>query len=235
MLPDWKALFPDLPAGPALDVGTRFGEFALRLRQAVPAGEKVIGLDCSEKTVAQAKEKFPDAGVEFAVGEGAALAYPDDSFALVAISNTLHHIEDYNKVLDEMYRVLKPGGYFVVNEMFSDNQNTAQRAHYAQHTFEAKLDMITGKDYQVPTWKKDEIVAICARLPLKDVRTLEFTEAPEMDRKLAAKTPKLIERVEKLSDRPDYAELLAEARAIVAQVERDGIQRCTQLLYIGRK
>ena len=35
MLPDWKALFPDLPDGPALDVGTRFGEFALRLRQAV--------------------------------------------------------------------------------------------------------------------------------------------------------------------------------------------------------
>mgnify|MGYP004733209671 CR=1 FL=1 len=41
-MPDWKTLFPDLPAGPALDVGTRFGEFALRLRQAVPAGETVI-------------------------------------------------------------------------------------------------------------------------------------------------------------------------------------------------
>ena len=154
MLPDWKALFPDLPDGPALDVGTRFGEFALRLRQAVPAGEKVIGLDCSEKTVTQAREKFPDAGVEFAVGEGAHLAYPDGSFALVAISNTLHHIEDYNKVLDEMYRVLKPGGYFVVNEMFSDNQNKAQQAHFAQHSFEAKLDMITGSDYQIPTWKR---------------------------------------------------------------------------------
>ena len=235
MLPDWKALFPDLPDGPALDVGTRFGEFALRLRQAVPAGEKVIGLDCSEKTVTQAREKFPDAGVEFAVGEGAHLAYPDGSFALVAISNTLHHIEDYNKVLDEMYRVLKPGGYFVVNEMFSDNQNKAQQAHFAQHSFEAKLDMITGSDYQIPTWKKDEIVAICARLPLKDVRTVEFTEPPEMDKKLASKTPKLIERVEKLSDRPDYPELLVEAKAIVAQVERDGIQRCTQLLYIGKK
>ena len=78
-------------------------------------------------------------------------------------------------------------------------------------------------------------MAICARLPLKDVRTVEFTEPPEMDKKLASKTPKLIERVEKLSDRPDYPELLAEAKAIVAQVERDGIQRCTQLLYIGKK
>lgn len=231
---DWKTLFPDLPTGPALDVGTRFGEFALRLRQAVPAGEKVIGLDCCETTIAQARAKHPDAGVDFVQGEGNALPYPDNSFALVAISNTLHHIKDYDAVLDEMYRVLKPGGYFVVNEMFSDNQNAAQKAHLAQHSFEAKLDMLTG-NYQIPTWKKDEIVEICTRLPLHDVQALEFREDPAMDAKLAAKTPKLPEKVETLREHPDYTQLKAEAEAIVAQVQRDGIQRCTQLLYFGRK
>ena len=231
---DWKTLFPDLPAGPALDVGTRFGEFALRLRQAVPAAEKAIGLECSEKVLAQAKEKHPDDGVEFVLGDGAAIPYADNSFALVAISNTLHHIADYNKVLDEMLRVLKPGGYFVVNEMFSDNQNRAQQAHFAQHSFEAKLDMLTG-GYQVPTWKKAEIIAICDRLPLKDVQVLEFREDAATDAKLAAKTPKLPEKVEKLKDHPDYAKLKAEAEAIVAQVARDGIERCTQLLYFGKK
>lgn len=233
-MPDWKTLFPDLPAGPALDVGTRFGEFALRLRQAVPAGETVIGLDSSEKTVAQAREKHPDAGVDFVCGEGAALDYPDNHFALVAISNTLHHIEDYNAVLDEMYRVLKPGGYFVVNEMFSDNQNTAQQAHFAQHSFEAKLDMLTG-GYQLPTWPRAEIIAICGHLPLREVQTLEFREDPAMDAKLAAKTPNLPEKVEKLRNHPDYPQLKAEAAAILAQVQRDGIQRCTQLLYFGKK
>lgn len=230
-----KAYLPGLEPGLALDVGTRLGEFAFTLAEAMPEGSTVIGLDNDPATVAQAEEKNGGKGIRFQVGDGARLEFADNTFSLVALSNTLHHIEDYDAVLNEMLRVLKPGGYFLINEMFSDNQNEAQQTHFAQHTLEARLDMLSGA-FQRPTWKKAEIVAILDRLPLHDVQTLELTEEPEMDKKLASKTAKLPEAVEKkAAGSPEYEALLAEAKRIQARYAETGIQRCTQLTYIARK
>ena len=145
-----KEYLPGLKQGMALDVGTRFGEFAFTLVEAMPEGSRIIGMDCEPETVAQAREKSAGKGVEFMVGDAAHMDFEDGVFELVAISNTLHHIEDYGAVLDEMLRVLRPGGYFMVNEMFSDNQNEAQQTHFEQHTLEAKLDMLSG-GFQRPT------------------------------------------------------------------------------------
>lgn len=230
-----KEYLPGLRPGLALDVGTRFGEFAFTLAEVMPAGSRIVGLDCDTAAVAQAREKNGGRGVEFLVGDGAHLDFPDGAAELAAISNTLHHIEDYDAVLDEMVRVLRPGGVLLVNEMFSDRQNEAQQTHFAQHTLEAGLDMLSG-GFQRPTWRRDAIIAILDRLPLEDVRTVELLEEPEMDRKLAAKTAKLKETVEKKAfGRPEFAALLAEAERIQARFAHTGIQRCTQLVYIGRK
>ncbi len=230
-----KEYLPDVEQGLALDVGTRMGEFALTLAEVMPQGSRVIGLDCDEKAVAQAREKHADKGVEFAVGNAEHLDYPDGSFALVAISNTLHHIERYDAVLEEMLRVLKPGGYFLINEMFSDGQNQAQQTHFAQHSLEAELDMLSG-EFQRPTWTKGELLEILGRLPLRDVRTAELLEESKMDAKLAEKTAKLTQAVEKkAAGTPRYTELLSRAREIQARYEKTGIQRCTQLVYIGKK
>jgi ubiquinone/menaquinone biosynthesis C-methylase UbiE len=230
-----KEYVSHVKAGVALDVGTRFGEFAFTLKEAMPEGSRVIGIDCDAATVRQAEEKAAGRGVEFQVGDGAHLDFPDGSVELAAISNTLHHIEDYDAVLDEMMRVLRPGGTLLVNEMFSDHQNEAQENHFAQHTLEAKLDRISG-GFQRPTWKKEEILRILERLDLKEVQILELREEEAMDRKLAEKTAKLTDAVEKkAAGHPDFDALMAEAREIQKRVEKTGIQRCTQLVYIGRK
>ena len=230
-----KEYLSHVKPGVALDVGTRFGEFAFTLVEAMPKGSRIIGIDCDAAAVEQARERSAGKGVEFQVGEGDHLDFADGSAELAAISNTLHHIEDYNAVLDEMMRVLRPGGTLLINEMFSDNQDEAQQNHFAQHTLEAKLDMISGH-FQRPTWKKDEILEILARLNLKDVRVLEMLEEEKMDKKLAEKTMKLCAAVEKkAAGHPEYDALMAEARKIQQRVEKTGIRRCTQLIYIGKK
>lgn len=230
-----KEYLPNLEPGIALDVGTRMGEFALTLAEVMPEGSRIIGVDCDPKAVAQAHEKLSSQGIEFMVGEGERLAFPDDSVEVVALSNTLHHIEDYDKVLREMFRVLRPGGCFIVNEMFSDGQNEAQQTHFAQHSLEAELDMLSG-EFQRPTWTRGELVEILGGLPLKEVQTVELLEEPKMDAKLAEKTAKLVEAVEKkAAGTPQYTALLAQAQAIQARCEKTGIQRCTQLVYMGKK
>ena len=52
-----KEYLSDVKPGIALDVGTRFGEFAFTLVEAMPEGSRIIGIDCDAATVEQAKEK----------------------------------------------------------------------------------------------------------------------------------------------------------------------------------
>lgn len=230
-----KSYLPQMRQGAALDVGTRLGEFAFTLAELMPGGSRVIGMDCDSKVMEQAEQKHAGKGIEFLTGDAMDMPFADNSFELVAISNTLHHIEHYERVLEEMLRVLRPGGYLLVNEMFSDNQNAAQQTHFAQHSLEAKLDVLSG-GFQRPTWKREEIITILDRLPLEEVHTLELREEPEMDKKLAAKTEKLTETVEKMAAAGGERDaLLAEARAIQARFRETGIQRCTQLVYYGKK
>ncbi len=230
----WKEALPGVRPGKALDVGTRFGEFAVRLAEAMPEGSEVIGIDNDASAVEKAREKFAEKGLLFELMDAAAMDYPDETFEVVALSNTLHHIEDYGKVLTEMLRVLKPGGFFVLNEMYRDGQDAAQQVHEAQHTLEAKLDCLLGS-YQRRTWKREEIVEIFRTLPLKDMTFTDFQEDAACDAKLEAKNRKLAAEVEKIAGRPEYEALKREALEIQARCQKDGIRRCTQLLCVGRK
>ena len=163
---------PEGGQGPGRGHTVRRVRLGLRV-EAMPEGSEVIGLECDPKTVEEAREKNGSKGITFVQGEGAHMDFPDGTFELVAISNSLHHIEDYDAVLKEMLRVLKPDGWFLVNEMYSDNQNEAQQTHFLQHTLEAKLDMLSG-GFQRPTWNRQEIVDILSSLPLTDVKMVDM-------------------------------------------------------------
>lgn len=231
---DLKACLPFQTPVKALDVGTRFGEFAYRLADALPRGSQLIGLDCDPAAVAQAAARCTHASITFLQGFGDHLEFPENAFQVVALSNTLHHLPDYGKVLEEMLRVLSPGGVILINEMYRDQQDPAQQTHAAQHTLEARIDCLTG-GYQRQTWTRAELLDILGQLPLSEVQIQEYQEDPELDQKLASKTAKLEESVAKLRGHPEYPDLLAEARRVQALCAAHGIRRCTQLLYAGRK
>ena len=221
-------------SGKALDVGTRFGEFAVRLAEIMPEGSTVIGIDNDSAAAEKAREKFAEKGLQFEQMDGASMDFPDATFEVVALSNTLHHIAQYDKVLAEMMRVLKPGGFFILNEMYRDVQDPAQQVHVAQHTLEAKLDCLLG-GYQRQTWKREEIIEIFRRLPLHDVTFTEFQEEAKYDAKLEVKNQGLAHEVDKIAGKPEYEALKREALDIQERCRRDGIRRCTQLLCVGRK
>lgn len=220
--------------GKVLDVGTRLGEFAFRLAEVMPAGSEITGIDNDPSVEEKIRQAFADKGIRFAQMDGTAMDYPDNTFEVVALSNTLHHIQDYPRVLSEMLRVLRPGGFFVLNEMYRDHQTPAQQVHAAQHTLEAKLDCLTDS-YQRQTWTRAELVEIFQTLPLKEMTFTDFLEDPVYDAKLAAKNQKLADAVEKIAGKPEYDALKQEALDIQARCQKDGIRRCTQLLCVGKK
>jgi len=72
------------------------------------------GIDLLEAQLVVAREKLP--GVNFVQGDVLALPFPDAHFDSVQTSRLLVHIKDFRKAIDEMVRVLKPGGIGVFCE-----------------------------------------------------------------------------------------------------------------------
>ena len=61
------------------------------------------------------------------------------------MSHSLHHLAAIDKVMAEMKRVLKKGGNFILQEVYSDGEQTeAQKADELAHEWGARIDSLLG-------------------------------------------------------------------------------------------
>ena len=95
-----------------LDAGCGPGYDAIRMAAQVGKTGQVTGIDVSERMIAIAEAKAKGTGlpVSFRTGDVRKLPFPDASFDAVRIERTLQILEGPTQVLDEMIRVLRPGG-----------------------------------------------------------------------------------------------------------------------------
>ena len=93
-----------------LDVGCGSGRFTMAM--AMMGARLAHGVDLGATSLETARRVAKEAGlpnVEFRVGDALALPYDDQSFDFVWCNGVLHHTEDIERGLRELYRVLKPG------------------------------------------------------------------------------------------------------------------------------
>ncbi|MGA9977859.1 MAG: class I SAM-dependent methyltransferase [Candidatus Sulfotelmatobacter sp.] len=97
-----------------LDLGCGSGEEVIPLRK---RGARVIGIDISPHLIAIAEERLRKNGVDAEVRVGSAYEthLPDGSVDVVFCMSLLHHLE-LDRVKNEILRILKPGGLFVLKE-----------------------------------------------------------------------------------------------------------------------
>ncbi len=99
------ASFPHrLDGARILDLGCGPGWYSVALER---AGAMVVGLDLGGDDVADALTR----DVAALVGDAQKMPYPDGSFDGVFCSNLIEHVPDPSAVLDEIARVLRPGGW----------------------------------------------------------------------------------------------------------------------------
>lgn len=89
----------------ALDCATGTGEVALALHK---RGCSVVGMDLCAPMLDEARKKT--SAIRFDEGDVTALTYPDNSFDIVTIAWGIRNVVDTARGLQEMVRVLKPGG-----------------------------------------------------------------------------------------------------------------------------
>lgn len=95
-----------------LDLGCGTGEITRRLAQRYPQAE-FTGIDILEGNLAVARRDSAAFGgrVRYTQGDAFALAYPADTFDLVVCRHMSQAVPDFGLVLDEITRVLSPGGW----------------------------------------------------------------------------------------------------------------------------
>ena len=108
----WKRRLLDLAAPPAgaavLDLATGTGDIAFAFAS---RGAHVVGLDITARMIELARIKAPSgAPAAFLVGDMLALPFPASSFDIVTTGYGLRNVPDLPRAIDEIVRVLKPGG-----------------------------------------------------------------------------------------------------------------------------
>jgi SAM-dependent methyltransferase len=97
-------------------------------RAIAPRVGSVLGTDLTPAMIEKARADAAEAGVEnvsFEVGDATALDLPDDSLDGAITRFSLHHIPAPVRVLEEMRRVVKPGGYVVVSDFVTDDDGAS--------------------------------------------------------------------------------------------------------------
>jgi SAM-dependent methyltransferase len=122
-------LVPEDPAARWLEVAC--GPAAIS-RALAPRVGSVQGVDLTPAMVAKAAAEATAAGLDnlaFAVGDATALDFEDGHFDGVVTRFSLHHIPAPARVVEEMARVVRPGGLVVIADHVTDEDGGAAAWH----------------------------------------------------------------------------------------------------------
>ena len=101
-----------------LDIATGTGDLVLMMAELNP--DKIVGLDISPGMLEVGKQKVNKANlsdkIEMVVGDSENIPFEDNTFDAITVSFGVRNFENLDKGLTEIYRVLRPGGKFVVLE-----------------------------------------------------------------------------------------------------------------------
>jgi ubiquinone/menaquinone biosynthesis C-methylase UbiE len=104
---------PKEPPSCILDVGCGTGRL-LRAASARWPTARLLGVDPAPQMVGEAQRLAPK--IIFAVASAEALPFPDQTADLVLSSLSFHHWADQQKGLQEIARVLQPGGWLCLTD-----------------------------------------------------------------------------------------------------------------------
>jgi len=109
--------------GRILDIGTGPGWLLVKLHHESPR-LRLTGLDVSPSMVVRARKNMAEAGlsevIEVKEGNASHVPFSDNSFDTVVSTGSIHHWKNPTACLNEVYRVLKPGGFALMYDLVSD-------------------------------------------------------------------------------------------------------------------
>jgi SAM-dependent methyltransferase len=130
-----------------LEVGCGQGTDALQICRSLKPGSTYLGIDYSSGSIAAARNAIHEAGPlpvtpTFERGDACSLPFDDGRFDAVYSMGVLHHIDETDKAIAEVFRVLRPGGTAYV-ALYNSTSIKLKAAH-ALRAMQGTVDKMTG-------------------------------------------------------------------------------------------
>ncbi len=224
--------FSDKKVHRILDVGTGTGDFLAVLKNVFLHAD-FMAVDPLDASLEEAKAKFTDVRFQKMVAEK--LEFEDDSFDVAAISMALHHLSDIGAALTEMKRVVKPGGWIIVNELASDDLNAAQQVHKMLHHLRSKIDRMTNEVHN-ETFTKAAVKEMVTAAGIKILLQFEDEKTETLvtdESEVEAKVEKLVRHIDKIAGTPEYHSMNPKIEEFRKAALQHGFQQATRIVLIG--
>ena len=127
-----------------LDVATGVGNFIGLIQEFTDDYNSILGIDTSETAIETASGNFSDSRITFEVMDINEPGLNNNSFDIICLSNSLHHLNDLPETLGKMKALLKEDGTIIINEMYADVEDEQQNTHVLLHHFWAEIDRLNG-------------------------------------------------------------------------------------------
>ncbi len=152
-----------------VDLGSGRGTDVLRLAEDVGADGYVYGIDISDGMIEKARRRAQQMGIahaEFIQADLGALPLDDSTTDLVISNCTINHAENKQQVWNEIFRILKPGGRFVISDIYS---TLAVPEQY-------RTDPEAVAEFWAGSVTRDAYVSQLAKAGFQDIEILEESE-----------------------------------------------------------
>lgn len=201
--------------------------------------EIAFGYDISEEDLKIARKNLEGENVNLILGYREQLPFLDSEFDLVTISNSLHHIENIDNMINEAIRVLKRNGLLLINEVISNNLTEPQLTHKEYHHMGVKVDKLLGK-YNNFTFTDNDIKAFfmsnSSRIKLVEEYIHEENKTEFIDKEEIQIVSRVIDnRLDRISHLQEYEIFLKEGEKIKDRLREVGIQRPKHILLLYKK
>jgi 2-polyprenyl-3-methyl-5-hydroxy-6-metoxy-1,4-benzoquinol methylase len=133
--------------GRLLEAGTGRGHLAVNLAR---LGYRLVSFDFSAEQLEFARQNLEANNlaqlVELRQEDGEKLSFPDGSFEVIFSVNMIHHLQNAFRVIDELNRVLAPGGKLVISDFNPEGL-----------AMMAEIHRLEGDEHQVSPVGIDEV------------------------------------------------------------------------------
>lgn len=142
-----------------LDIGCGTGSFVRAVRDLV---QEAHGVDLSQGMITHAsKRSESDAKIQFKKIDGPVLPYPDNSFDVVTSVLSFRYL-DWDPIIHEILRVLKPGGRIMIIDMVAAPVKLREWPVFLKDKIRQRLTQTTNASFRTalnkmvkdPNWKK---------------------------------------------------------------------------------
>ena len=108
-----EPLFPPLEGKKVLDLGCGYGWHCRYAQQ--HGASQILGIDLSENMLAEAARRNSAPEISYRKCSIEEYEYPENAWNLVVSNLALHYLYDLDKIFQNVYRTLTPGGIFLFN------------------------------------------------------------------------------------------------------------------------